>query len=310
MKKYCLMIYLFAFTSLEFAQPGPANYLTGSANDICTNPVFSPDGNNIAYTKSGYKGLWIFDRVTNSIRKITDEDASGFSFKWSPDSKSILTRVAKYENLKRYHAVKIFESESGESTTLTNYRTMMPYLPDWVSDNSEIFLPTNDGIEVYSTGKQKETVVLTPEVNSYVKNDKILVHNFATGSELTISPIENVSIINLTTSPDKNKVAFEVMGGNLYAMNIDGTNLIDLGKGNRPRWSSDSRKIIYMIVEDDGHTFTASDIYVINANGMQKKSLTNTNDLIELNPCFAPDGKSFVFDVYNDGSIYLMNIEQ
>jgi Tol biopolymer transport system component len=64
-----------------------------------------------------------------------------------------------------------------------------------------------------------------------------------------------------------------------------------------------------MIAEDDGHTFTASDIYSINADGTQKKNLTNTDDLIELNPCFAPDGKSFVYDVYNDGSIYLMNIE-
>ena len=92
-------------------------------------------------------------------------------------------------------------------------------------------------------------------------------------------------------------------------MNIDGTNLTDLGKGNRPRWSFDGRKIIYMITKDDGHTFTASDIYSINTDGTEKKNLTNTDDLIELNPCFAPDGKSFVFDVYNDGSIYLMNIE-
>ena len=310
MKKCCLMIYLLAFTSLEFAQSSTADYLTGSANDICMNPVFSPDGIKIAYTKSGYKGLWIFDRVANSIHKITDEDAAGFSFKWSSDSKSILTRVAKYENLRRYNAVKIFEIETGESKELTDFRTMMPYLPDWLADNSEIFLPTNNGVEVYSTGKQKETGVLTPEVSSYVKNDKIIVHNFATGSELTMSPMENVSIINLIISPDRNKVAFEVVGGNLYSMNIDGTNLIDLGKGNRPRWSFDSRKIIYMITEDDGHNFTASDIYSINADGTQKKSLTNTNDLIELNPCFAPDGKSFVFDVYNDGSIYLMNIEQ
>ena len=90
------------------------------------NPVFSPDGNKIAYTKASYKGLWIFDRVTNSTRQITDEDAAGFAFKWSSDSKSILTRVAKYENLRRYNAVKIFDVESGNSKLLTDYKTMMP----------------------------------------------------------------------------------------------------------------------------------------------------------------------------------------
>jgi len=99
------------------------------------------------------------------------------------------------------------------------------------------------------------------------------------------------------------------VGGNIFTMNIDGSNLIDLGKGNRPRWSFDSNKITYMIAQDDGHDYTASDIYSINADGTQKLNLTNTSDMIEMNPCFAPDGKSIVFDVVNDGSIYIMNIE-
>ena len=53
----------------------------------------------------------------------------------------------------------------------------------------------------------------------------------------------------------------------MFVVNIDGSNLTDLGKGNRPKWSSDSKKIIYMITEDNGHEFTASDIYTINADG-------------------------------------------
>ena len=309
MKKFCMIFYLVTLSSLAFAQSSSAVYLTGSADDISMNPVFSPNGKKIAYTKASYKGLWIFDRVTNSTREITDEDAAGFAFKWSSDSKSILTRVAKYVNLRRYNAVKIFDNESGEAKTLTDYRTMMPYLTDWVNDDAEVFVPTKDGVEVYSTGKLTKTNMLATKLSSYVKNDKIVVRNFSTGGEQTIDPIENAIVINLITSPDKNKVAFEVMGGNLYSMNIDGTNLTDLGRGNRPRWSFDSKKIIYMIAEDDGHTFTASDIYSINADGTQRNNLTNTNDLIELNPCFSPNVKSFVFDVYNDGSIYLMNIE-
>ena len=95
----------------------------------------------------------------------------------------------------------------------------------------------------------------------------------------------------------------------MFTMNIDGTTLIDLGKGNRPRWSFDNKKIIYMVAEDDGHDYTASDIYTVNADGTKKTNLTRTNDMIEMNPCIAPDGKSIVFDLVNDGSIYLMNIE-
>jgi Tol biopolymer transport system component len=64
-----------------------------------------------------------------------------------------------------------------------------------------------------------------------------------------------------------------------------------------------------MIAEDDGHDYTSSDIYIINVDGTQKTNLTSTNDMIEMNPCITPDGKSIVFDLVNDGSIYLMNIE-
>ena len=104
-------------------------------------------------------------------------------------------------------------------------------------------------------------------------------------------------------------MVFEVMGGNMFVVNIDGSNLIDLGKGNRPKWSSDSKKIIYMITEDNGHEFTASDIYTINADGTGRVNITNTDAVIEMSPGFSPDGKSIVFENYNEGSIYLMNIE-
>jgi len=306
MKKFCLIFYWISLPLLIQAQ---TIHLVGSSDDICMNPAFSPDGKKLAYTKANYKGLLIFDLVSNSIKQITDEDAAGFAFKWSSDSKSILSRVSKYDYLKRYNAVKIFDVESGNSLPLTDYKTMMPYLPDWSNGDSEVYLPTKEGIEVYSTGKQKNTKMQKSELGGYVKNDKIIVHDFTTGNAQINIPIKNADIINLIISPDKNKVAFEIMGGNMYSMNADGTNLTNLGKGNRPRWSYDSKKIIYMIAEDDGHTFTESDIYSINPDGTEKVNLTNTKDLIEMNPCFSPDGKSIVYDVFDDGSIYLMNLE-
>lgn len=309
MRKFCLIIYLSALPILILAQSEQAVYVIGSNQDICMNPVFSPDGKTIAYTKANYKGIWTINLTDNSTRQITDEDAAGFAFKWSSDSKSLLSRVSKYENLRRYNAVKIFDVETKNFVQLTDYRTMMPYLPDWITDDTEVYLPTKQGIDVYKTGKLKENQNEATKLGSYAKNNKIIIHNFTTNTYQLTTPIENADIINLVTSPDKKKIAFEVMGGNLYSMDIDGTNLIDLGKGNRPRWSFDGNKIIYMIAEDNGYTFTSSDIYSINIDGTEKRNLTNTNNLIEMNPCFSPDGKSIAFDVLNDGSIYIMNIE-
>ena len=246
MIKKCLII-LIAFTSLAFTQPSSKIYIAGSIQDISMNAVFSPDGNSIAYTKANYKGLWIFDRVTSSTRQISDEDAAGFAFKWSSDSKSILTRVAKYENLRRYNAVKIFDVETGGSKQLSDYKTIMPYLPMWADGDSKIYLPVKGNDEVLLSGKEKNNRI-TSNLIVFEKHNKIIVKNISNNSEQSFEPIKDKQYINLSLSPDGAKIVFEVIGGNMFVMNIGGTNLTDLGKGNRPRWSFDSNKIIYMII--------------------------------------------------------------
>ena len=309
MKKFFLILFLL-FSQLAFSQLNTPVYLTGSSENVSMNPLFSPDGKKIAFTKSGYQGIWIYDLSTNSTKQVTDEMAAGFAYKWSSDSKSILSRVAKYEDMNRYNAVKVFDVETDHSTQLTDYKTRMPFLPEWADNDTKVILPSAEGVEVYSSGKTSQSnISLNQQVSAYIKNDKIVTKDLASETENVLNPIKNAQVINLVTSPDNKKVTFEIMGGNMYSMNIDGTNLIDLGTGNRPKWSSDSKKIIYMITKDDGYEFTASDIYSINSDGTEKRNLTNTTDKIEMNGCFSPDGKSIVFDVYDDGSIYLMNIE-
>jgi Tol biopolymer transport system component len=272
------------------------------------NPVPSPDGNKIAYTKNNYQGIWIYNLQTKNSIQLTDEMAAGFAFKWSADSKSILTRVAKYENLKRYNAVKVFDINSKESKLLTDYKTMMPYLPQWADGDTKIFLPDKTTNEIFTTDKSRN-MMNNSSLVAFEKNNRLIIKNLNNNSEQTFEPIKDARYISLATSPDNNKVVFKVVGGDMYVMNLDGTNLIDLGLGNAPHWSPDSKKIVFEISQDDGYNYTASDIFSINADGTEKVNLTRSDDKIEMNPCFTPDGKDIIFNVVDDGSIYLMNIE-
>ncbi len=307
MKKLFLFVFI-TFSMLTSAQSNYQLLIQGTPEDALMNPIYSPDGLKIAYTKSGYQGIWILNLQSKTTKQITDEAAAGFGYKWSADSKSILSRVAKYEDLKRFNAVKGFNIETGESKQLSDYKTMMPYLPEWADGDSKVYLPLKGKDEVYDSGIEKNQSARNYKV-AFEKNNKIVVKDLANNYEQTFKPIKNSEYINLSTSPDESKMVFEVMGGNMFVVNIDGSNLIDLGKGNRPKWSSDSKKIIYMIAEDDGQKFTASDIYIINADGTGRANFTSTDGIIEMSPGFSPDGRSIVFENYNEGSIYLMNIE-
>jgi hypothetical protein len=307
MKKLLLSVFI-TFSVIASAQSNYQLLVEGTPEEAVMNANYSPDGLKIAYTKSGYQGIWILNLQTQTTKQITDEAAAGFGYKWSSDSKSILTRVAKYENLKRFNAVKIFNAETGESRQLSDYKTMMPYLPEWADGESKVYLPLKGNDEVYVSGVEKNSII-TNDLITFEKNNKITVVDFISNSESNLEPIKDAQYINVSLSPDKMKMVFEVMGGNMFVVNTDGSYLIDLGKGNRPKWSSDSKKIIYMIAEDNGHEFTSSDIYTINSDGTGKINVTNTETVIEMSPGFSPDGRSIVFENYNDGSIYLMNIE-
>jgi Tol biopolymer transport system component len=306
--KKLLFTFLFLCSITILAQNNAQLLISGTTEDPVLNPVFSPDGENIAFTKSNFQGIWIYNLDSQVSVQLTDEMAAGFAFKWSADSRSILTRVAKYEEQKRYNAVKVFDIITKESKQLTDYKTMMPYLPQWADGDTKIFLPEKAKDEIFVTDKSKSSVGKNSLV-VFEKNNTLIVKNFADNSEQIFEPIKNAQYINISSSPDNTKIVFEVMGGNMFMMNIDGTNLVDLGKGNRPRWSHDSKKIVYMIAEDNGDEITSSDIFIINAEGTLKINLTNSNDKNEMDPSLSPNDKSIVFDVINDGSIYLMNIE-
>ncbi len=306
MKK--LFLLLIVLSIVVFPQYKAQLIITGTPEAAVINPQYSPDGSKIAYSKSGYQGLWIYDLNKNSSTQLTDELAAGFGYQWSSDSKSILTRVAKYEDVKRYNAVKIFYVETKNSNQLNDYKTMMPYLPQWTDGNSKVYLPAKGVNEVYNSGLEKNSTSL----NKYLvfeKGNKLNVLDLSTNNINIIEPIKGAEYINISLSPDQTKIVFEVMGGNMYKINVDGSGLTDLGKGNRPKWSPDSKRIVYVITEDNGYEITSSDIYLINADGSGKVNLTNSDTIIEMTPSFSPDGKSILFENYLEGSIYLMSIE-
>lgn len=306
MKKLVTLFIL--LTSAMLPQYNSQLIISGTPEEAILNAQYSPDGNKIAYSKSGYQGLWVYDLNTNSTTKLSEEIAAGFGYQWSSDSRSILTRVAKYENLKRLNAVKIFNIETNTSNQLTEYQSMMPYLPQWIDGDSKVYLPAKNRDEVYNSDLERKSNL----VNKYLvfeKGNKINVLDLSTNTTKSIEPIKDAEYINISLSPDQTKIAFEVMGGNLFVINVDGSSPVDLGKGNRPKWAPDSKSIVYMITEDNGYEFTSSDIYLINADGSNKVNLTNTDNTIEMTPSFSPDGRSILFENYHEGSIYLMNIE-
>jgi TolB protein len=119
-------------------------------------------------------------------------------------------------------------------------------------------------------------------------------------------------------SPDGKKLAFcewPEEGTQFCVINADGTGWRLLSKGYHdvdPAFSPDGKKIIYESGVPRG-SFEVSDIYIINADGSERRALTRTPG-DERGARFTPDGSKIVFvarppaeDDDAESGIYVMN---
>ena len=317
MRKLLFLFLIISCSAHVLANVGVKNFskpkkITGGDGMVFMRPLWSPDGSRIAFTEANYHGLWIITPDGSDIKQLSDEPAAGFGFEWSSDSKAIVSRVAKYEDKYRYNAVRLFDLEKDETRLITDYRSLMPGLPHWADRDSKIYMLGKGNIEIFQSGKESNSLKKQHSKKEiiFLRNELIAVGKINSKQFQIYEPVKDQRYINLVVSPDGSKIAFEVIGGNLYVMNIDGSSVINLGRGHRPQWAPDNQHLVFMITEDDGYRYLSSDIYTIKIDGSEKKRLTETDIELEMNPSWSPDGNSIAFDVMEEGAIYLIELTE
>jgi len=269
-------------------------------------PRWSPDGKYFAFSVPGYKGLWLTTVDGNALQKVSDAPASGFGFFWSPQSDQLSFTEARFKNMRRENAVAVYSLKNRAIQRLTDFSPAMPQAPRWISNN-QILLGEK---KAQQTTRSANAPASPHRTVAFVRNRKIYIEKPAGNAPAVFSPFPGKDYLNLRLSPDGQKVVFEVMGGNLFIMKTDGRGLTDLGRGYRPAWSPDSRYVVFMRTVDDGYTFTASDLWVASIDGRLIQPLTTTDDRLEMDPDWSPDGHKILYDDLSDGKIYQLIIEK
>ncbi|MDW7678990.1 MAG: hypothetical protein SCK70_00370 [bacterium] len=307
-----MLLLLFQTIPLEAQPAATTNGEPVALTDVALylmSPKWSPDGEKIAMTEANYVGIWVLEPATNDYLQVTDEVGAGFGFQWSNDSRRILCRVSKFEKGRRYNAVKLFDLQTGQVQQLTEYRTLMTGLPQWAENDAGVYLHSNKGLEIFEV-KGEGVVSAKPKLRQrkvlYV-DDNALYHFENQLKKRIVKKLDGI-YLNTTLSPDGGKLAFELYAGNMYVLDLETNELTDLGEGNHPEWAPDSKRLVYMIVRDDGHDITESDIYAINIDGSGKTNLTQNREQIQMHPSWSPDGNKIAFDEYRTGVIYILEL--
>lgn len=260
--------------------------------------------------------IHVLDVQSGEIRQLVEADRSGYGFSWSADSEHILFRHTLLDDRSAKHAPAIVDLAGGEMHIVGEYSVRMPALPVWSPDASKVF--TTNGKDVVSKPSDvvlEASKLASPQLVDYLKDQSVVMNRGASLALITptdiqsLNPMPGSEYINAALSPDGTQIVFEVLGGGMHVLNLATGAIIDLGSGNRPVWSPAGNRIAFMVAEDDGYTFTSSDIYVINADGSGRRLLSTTTSLMEMNPSWSPDGTRIAFDVYATGDVYIITID-
>ena len=238
-------------------------------------PTWSPDGLRLAVTGDNYIGIWVADADGSNLKQVSEAPGAGYKMRWA-DAQEIISTPYDIVEGKRITRVEKVNASTGKVSEVAP--------PLRAFKRSTVENATN----AYQ-------IMLDEPQN-------------ATSKIAGFSEYAGKWVINPALSPDGTKIAFQIVSKGLFVCNIDGSGLIELGKGSHASWLPNSRHLMMTRISDDGHRFTSSDIYCVDSTNGEAVNITPNSDVIPVTIAVSPDGCKVAFDNDTDGAIYIINL--
>lgn len=305
--------------------------------------AISPDGHRIAYSvvmrdRPGrpYGQLWITEVASQKASRIGgDKDASGAPL-WSPDGKSLAFQGSQGEK----QGLFVARADGSDITFLASMSGTNSPLPGsgkevtWSPDGKQLaFISSTPGkVAAQASG---DPMVITrylykPDAGEGMTrfNDNQRLHIFT----VDIATKQVRQLIQGETdehsvdwSPDGKEILFvsnrepnqdEFFNYDIFALRVGDNSIRRLTASEyneyEPLWSPDGKRIVYRGTRrgltDRETTMEDTHVWVMNADGSDRREIGAVLDNRQGAPGWAPDGSAVYFTIQERGSIHLVRL--
>ncbi|MCG2612080.1 hypothetical protein LZZ90_11230 [Flavobacterium sp. SM15] len=265
-------------TAQQLSEPKPI-----SLKDAYTNPLISPDGNNVLLTKEHYKGVYLLNLKTKKVETISISEGSGYAYSWNQNSSIFY--------FKEKGKAQYFKDASVKSY---NIKTKKKVFEKTI---------TNEILASYK-GNTKQNIVVYTNLSTL----KIEAKDLMTSKTWVVTN-DDGQYYNALLSNDGKKVAVH-KGADIYVYDINGKDSGKrIGTGLANSWSSDGKYLIgFLDQSTDGHTLSNSELLLFDVEHFKTIQLTDSKDKFEMFPSFYGENK-LLFSDEKTGKIFTSTLK-
>ena len=272
------------------------NKIDKTSNGGFYHPVFSPDNQYLLTTDMNYDGLQLLQLSDFSTKTLTSDKGAGYGVQISNDGNYILYRKTEMVKNLKYTSLNELNRANLKTKTLIS-RTR---------ENISAAFAGNKSFVVKGT-KLNRRAIPTKQITPVIRIDNRKMVIYQNSKQITLTPNgADASYIWPSFSPDFSRIVYTIASKGTFICNIDGSNVISLGKLSAPKWLNNNW-IVGMVDKDNGQEVISSSIVAVSTDGKVRQQLTD-DTVKALYPAPAPDAKRIAFCTDN-GEIYLINIE-
>jgi len=271
--------------------------LKGTEEGGCFHPVFSPDGAYLLSTAENYTGLKQHNLVSDEVVTLTTDAGAGYGVRISSDANTILFKKTEMKNNLRYTSLQQYSLSDKKQVTLTD--AMREKISPVFVGNRAAYIKNNSLMKVSKTSNK---------VASYinVEDKKMVLYSGNTRNVLAPNG-DDKSYFWASVSPDGKHIVYTVAAYGTFVCNIDGSNIVSLGKLNAPVWLN-NQWVVGMNDQDNGDQVISSKIVAITIDGGIHQTFITPMVEIAMYPSASADGNKIAFNT-EKGEIYIIDIQ-
>ena len=286
MKKTVLLLLSVFTLTAAFAQKRPFTIEDLYKIKSVSGPQISPDGKNIAFTVTesnlaegkARTEVYLVEADGNNLRKMTDNSASDYHPRWSPDGKSLLFLSARHEGPQAW----LLPLDGGEPSQITHFSTGVGDA-EWTSDGKHLVFTSDVFPECGADGdcnKKIDESMSSGPIQAHMA-DHLLYRHWTSWKDGRRSHVFSYDI-------DTKKYA-DLSPGDYDAP------VFSLGGGG-VAVSPDGKEVCFASNHDANEAeSTNADLFIVPTSGGEPKNITAENKSFDGDPSYSPDGKYIAY---------------